>query len=67
MEILSIKDSSNDALSHSGIILRQAISLRVGEIEGDNPWDAATLEWSVSSPPPAYNFARIPIVARSAR
>ena len=26
------------------------------------PWDAWTLEWSTSSPPPAYNFAVIPTV-----
>ncbi|NBW64391.1 cytochrome c oxidase subunit I [bacterium] len=25
-------------------------------------WGAATLEWSIPSPPPEYNFARIPIV-----
>jgi cytochrome c oxidase subunit I len=37
-------------------------SLRVGAIAGDNPWDAPTLEWSVSSPPPAYNFAVLPTV-----
>ena len=30
---------------------------------GKNPWDAPTLEWSVSSPPPPYNFAVIPTVA----
>jgi cytochrome c oxidase subunit I len=30
---------------------------------GNDPWDAWTLEWSVSSPPPAYNFASVPIVA----
>jgi cytochrome c oxidase subunit 1 len=27
-----------------------------------DPWDGRTLEWSIPSPPPAYNFARIPIV-----
>ena len=30
---------------------------------GNNPWDAPTLEWSISSPPPPYNFAVIPTVA----
>ncbi|MBS0234886.1 MAG: cytochrome c oxidase subunit I [Proteobacteria bacterium] len=38
-------------------------SLRVGRIAGPNPWDADTLEWSTSSPPPPYNFAVIPTVA----
>jgi cytochrome c oxidase subunit I len=38
-------------------------SLRRGRIAGANPWDAPTLEWSVSSPPPPYNFAVIPRVA----
>ena len=27
-----------------------------------DPWDGRTLEWSVSSPPPHYNFAHIPVV-----
>jgi cytochrome c oxidase subunit 1/cytochrome c oxidase subunit I+III len=39
------------------------VSLRRGAPAGPNPWDASTLEWSVPSPPPAYNFRRIPIVA----
>jgi cytochrome c oxidase subunit 1 len=33
-----------------------------GAIASDNPWDAATLEWSIPSPPPEYNFAQIPLV-----
>jgi cytochrome c oxidase subunit 1 len=37
-------------------------SLRRGEPSGDNPWDAPTLEWSIPSPPPHYNFAVIPRV-----
>jgi cytochrome o ubiquinol oxidase subunit 1 len=27
-----------------------------------DPWDGRTLEWSTTSPPPAYNFARLPQV-----
>jgi hypothetical protein len=38
-------------------------SLRLGAQAGPNPWDAPTLEWSVASPPPPYNFAIIPTIA----
>ncbi len=38
-------------------------SLRQGAPAPANPWDAPTLEWSVPSPPPPYNFAVIPTVA----
>jgi cytochrome c oxidase subunit 1 len=37
-------------------------SLRRGKRAGDDPWNAWTLEWSTSSPPPSYNFEEIPIV-----
>ncbi len=37
-------------------------SLRNGEIASNDPWDGRTLEWSIPSPPPAYNFAQIPTV-----
>jgi len=33
-----------------------------GKLAGDDPWDAWTLEWSTSSPPPDYNYAQIPSV-----
>lgn len=29
---------------------------------GGDPWNGRTLEWSIPSPPPIYNFAVIPIV-----
>jgi cytochrome c oxidase subunit I+III len=38
------------------------VSLRRGVPAGDNPWDASTLEWATSSPPPAYNHLFIPVV-----
>jgi heme/copper-type cytochrome/quinol oxidase subunit 1 len=37
-------------------------SLRSGETAGDDPWDAFTLEWATSSPPPPENFPKIPAV-----
>lgn len=38
-------------------------SRRLGKLAGPNPWDADTLEWSTTSPPPPYNFLVIPTVA----
>jgi cytochrome c oxidase subunit 1 len=37
-------------------------SMFKGKASGNDPWDAWTLEWSTSSPPPEYNFAEVPIV-----
>jgi cytochrome c oxidase subunit 1 len=33
-----------------------------GKRAGNDPWDAWTLEWSTSSPPPDYNYAKLPSV-----
>jgi len=38
-------------------------SYRKGSLAGDNPWDAPSLEWATTSPPPPYNFVVIPTVA----
>jgi cytochrome o ubiquinol oxidase subunit 1 len=40
-----------------GIVKRKALR----DVSGD-PWNGRTLEWSTSSPPPAYNFALTPVV-----
>jgi heme/copper-type cytochrome/quinol oxidase subunit 1 len=37
-------------------------SLRRGAVAGDNPWNAWTLEWATTSPPPEENFERVPPV-----
>ncbi|MDQ6794814.1 MAG: cytochrome c oxidase subunit I [Chloroflexota bacterium] len=41
-------------------LLNVAVSLRGGEPAGDDPWGGNTLEWATSSPPPPYNFDRLP-------
>jgi cytochrome c oxidase subunit I+III len=40
-------------------------SRRHGATAGDNPWDADSLEWMTTSPPP-YNFAEIPVTSSRA-
>jgi len=37
-------------------------SARSGEVAGDNPWRAWTLEWATTSPPPHGNFVTLPVV-----
>ena len=37
-------------------------SLQYGERASADPWDARTLEWSMPTPPPVYNFATVPTV-----
>ncbi len=36
---------------------------RKKNIAGNDPWNGRTLEWATSSPPPLYNFAKIPWAA----
>jgi heme/copper-type cytochrome/quinol oxidase subunit 1 len=37
-------------------------SARSGAVAGPNPWNAGTLEWATTSPPPIYNFLHLPTV-----
>jgi cytochrome c oxidase subunit I+III len=37
-------------------------SYTAGVAAGDNPWNADTLEWATSSPPPVYNFLHVPVI-----
>jgi len=38
-------------------------SLAKGEAAGADPWGAGTLEWATRSPPPAFSFVALPVVA----
>jgi cytochrome c oxidase subunit 1 len=41
-------------------LINVAHSWRHGEIAGNDPWRGNTLEWATPSPPPPYNFERLP-------
>ncbi len=44
------------------VFIVNVIKLRNAPLAGNDPWEGNTLEWSVSSPPPEYNFLHIPAV-----
>lgn len=44
------------------IFFNLAYSVVYGRKVGPNPWGARTLEWTISSPPPAHNFDELPTV-----
>ncbi|MEC9308104.1 MAG: cytochrome c oxidase subunit I [Chloroflexota bacterium] len=43
-------------------LINVIVSVKNGKESGHDPWDAPGLEWSISSPPPPYNFAKVPQV-----
>ena len=64
-------ESSNLAATIGGFIIALSVlvflvnvilSKRNKQNAGGDPWDARTLEWSIASPPPHYNFVEIPKV-----
>jgi cytochrome c oxidase subunit 1 len=64
-------EGSNLAATIGGFIIAVSVlvflanvilSKRNKQNSGGDPWDARTLEWSIASPPPHYNFVEIPKV-----
>ena len=64
LQMLSIAGSWILAAGLFAMFANLAWALVRGERAGRNPWGAATLEWQVSSPPPAENFEKIPEVTK---
>lgn len=50
------------AFSFLLFFINMAYSFKNGKVAGNDPWDGRTLEWSIPSPPPVYNFAVTPQV-----
>ena len=60
MNLVSTVGSFIIALSVLVFVWGIVDALRNGAPAGDDPWDANTLEWATSSPPPLHNFAQVP-------
>ncbi len=60
--VVSSVGSLIQAPSYLIFVWNLLMPLKNGAPSGDDPWDAWTLEWATSSPPPSYNFERIPTV-----
>jgi cytochrome c oxidase subunit 1 len=65
LNLLSTIGALMIGLSVMMLIVNLLRSRKHGEIAGTNPWDAPTLEWATTSPPPTYNFQHIPLVTSS--
>ncbi len=50
------------AVGSTIFIINIVVTAVKGEKAVADPWDGRTLEWSVSSPPPYYNFEQVPLV-----
>jgi cytochrome c oxidase subunit 1/cytochrome c oxidase subunit I+III len=62
---LNLIESIGAYILAAGLLLmvaNLAWSLRRGRLAGNDPWQAPTLEWSTTSPPPPYNYPVIPTV-----
>jgi cytochrome c oxidase subunit I+III len=65
-DAMNLLESIGAYLLAAGLLLVVAnlvVSLRRGAPAGNDPWGGDTLEWSTTSPPPAYNYAVIPTVS----
>ncbi len=68
-QVLNVMSTAGASILGIGYLLPLAYfawSIKYGAKAGDNPWNAAGLEWTIPSPPPAHNFDQTPVVTTEA-
>ncbi len=64
-QVLNILSTAGSTVLGIGYLLPMTYllwSMRYGKPAPDNPWNAAGLEWKISSPPTTFNFEEEPVV-----
>ncbi|HVO59882.1 MAG TPA: cytochrome c oxidase subunit I [Terriglobales bacterium] len=64
-QVLNVLSTAGATILAVGYLLPMVYflwSMRYGKPAPDNPWNAAGLEWKISSPPSTFNFDETPIV-----
>jgi cytochrome c oxidase subunit 1 len=62
-QVLNVLSSAGASILGLGYLLPAiyfAWSFKYGEVAGNNPWGASTLEWRTQSPPLTENFVEVP-------
>lgn len=65
LEIVALLGAILVIVALIGLVVQLWVSIRqrdANRVFVGDPWNGRTLEWSVSAPPPEYNFAMIPLV-----
>jgi cytochrome c oxidase subunit 1 len=65
LQVLNVMSTAGASILGAGYLLPFFYliwSLRYYKASGPNPWGATGLEWTVPSPPPEFNFERMPVV-----
>ena len=68
-QVLNVLSSAGASILGVGYVIPLVYllwSLRYGKPAGPNPWGATGLEWTTPSPPPTFNFDRMPVVTEEA-
>ncbi|MRG29307.1 cytochrome c oxidase subunit I [Laceyella tengchongensis] len=62
LNLLSTIGTIGMVIGTLAFVFNIVITFKKGAKAPADPWDGRTLEWSISSPAPEYNFAQLPLV-----